>query len=81
MILLINFDARKQNNRVMHPLSSSQAHYYVSDLGATLGKSGGLGGTRTKNNLEDFLSTRFVMRVEDGAVELTMTRLRRSWAT
>ncbi len=46
-----------------------EAHYYVTDLGATLGRSGGFGGTRTKNNLKDFLSTRFVMGIEDGAVE------------
>ncbi len=69
MILLNNFDARKENNRIIQPRSSKEARYYVTDLGATLGKSGGLGGTRTKNNLEDFLSTRFVMGVEDGAVE------------
>jgi hypothetical protein len=34
-----------------------EAHYVVTDLGATLGRAGGLGGTRTKNNLKDFLST------------------------
>ncbi len=69
MILLNNFDARKENNRVIQPRDSRERRYYVTDLGATLGKSGGLGGTRTKNNLKDFLSTRFVMGVEDGAVE------------
>lgn len=73
MILLNNFDAREANNRILHdqntPLRSREAHYYVTDLGATLGRSGGLGGRRTKNNLNDFLSTRFVMGVEDGAVE------------
>jgi hypothetical protein len=70
MILLNNFDARKQNNRVLYIESPRrEAQYYVTDLGATLGRSGGLGGKRTKNNLKDFLSTRFVMGVEDGAVE------------
>ena len=73
MILLNNYDARKENNKIFHPRASEggkrMAHYYVSDLGATLGRSGGLGGKRSKNNLEDFLSTRFVMGVEDGAVE------------
>lgn len=71
MILLNNFDARKENNTVF--LTSDQgrreAHHYVTDLGATLGRSGGLGGKRTKNNLKDFLSTKFVMGVEDGVVE------------
>jgi hypothetical protein len=73
MILLNNFDARKDNNKIFYARTSPggryEAHYYVSDLGATLGRSGGLGGKRTKNDLEDFLSTRFVMGVEDGAVE------------
>jgi hypothetical protein len=74
MILLNNYDARKENNRVLHvkdPASGSvEAQHTVTDLGATLGRAGGLGGKRTKNNLEDFLSTRFVMGVEDdGSVE------------
>jgi hypothetical protein len=71
MILLNNFDARTANNRILYDkrTSSREALYYVTDLGATLGRAGGLGGKRTKNNLEDFLSTRFVMGIEDGAVE------------
>lgn len=73
MVLLNNFDAREENNRVFYPERSQpgrrEAHHYVTDLGATLGRSGGLGGKRTKNDLDDFLSTRFVMGVEDGAVE------------
>ena len=71
MILLNNFDARTANNRILYDKRSAEkeAMYYVTDLGATLGRAGGLGGKRTKNNLQDFLSTRFVMGIEDGAVE------------
>jgi hypothetical protein len=73
MILLNNFDARRENNKIFYsrrtPEGRYEAHHYVSDLGATLGRAGGLGGKRTKNDLKDFLSTRFVMGVEDGAVE------------
>ena len=70
MILLNNYDARKENNRILFVNAPRQeARYCVTDLGATLGRSGGLGGKRSKNNLKDFLSTRFVMGVEDGAVE------------
>jgi hypothetical protein len=73
MILLNNYDARSQNNQIFFTKNSEtgalEAHYYVTDLGATLGKADGLGGNRSKNNLGDFLSTRFVMGVdEDGAV-------------
>ena len=72
MILLNNYDARKENNRVFYVRNSrgrSEPRYYVSDVGATLGKADGLGGTRSKNNLEDSLSTRFVLGVEDGFVK------------
>lgn len=68
MILLNNFDARAPNNRIFYVNNSAgdrEARYTVSDLGATLGKADGLGGTRTKNNLKDFLSTRFVTGTED----------------
>ena len=71
MILLNNFDARADNNRILYTRRGRmlEAHYVVTDLGATLGKADGLGGTRTKNNLRDFLSTRFVLGVDDGAVK------------
>jgi hypothetical protein len=71
MILLNNFDARSQNNQIHYVRNGRrfEARYLVSDLGATLGRAGGLGGTRTKNNLEDFLSTRFVLGVDEGAVK------------
>src|SRR5688500_1787577 len=71
MILLNNFDAREANNRILYDKRSGtrEALYYVTDLGATLGRAGGLGGKRTKNNLNDFLSTRFVLGIEEGAVE------------
>ena len=62
MILLNNFDARKDNNKIYYAPGAGgryEARYYVTDLGATLGRSGGLGGKRTKNDREDFLSTRF----------------------
>ena len=73
MILLNNFDAHSGNNRVIYVdgPSGAEARYYATDLGATLGRAGGLGGTRTKNDLEDFLSTKFVRGVDarDAVVE------------
>jgi hypothetical protein len=73
MILLNNYDARKENNQILVRVDTKGkrpvARYIVSDLGASLGRAGGLGGKRSKNDLEDFLSTRFVLGVEDGAVE------------
>lgn len=73
MILLNNFDAHPGNNRIIYVNGArgTEARYYVTDLGATLGRAGGLGGTRTKNDLADFLSTKFVRGVDarDGVVE------------
>ena len=74
MILLNNFDARSGNNQIIYVNGARgrrEARYYVTDLGATLGRAGGLGGTRTKNDLADFLSTKFVRGVDerDGVVE------------
>jgi hypothetical protein len=74
MILLNNFDAHSGNNRIIYadfPQGGRESRYYVTDLGATLGRAGGLGGTRTKNNLADFLSTKFVRGVDarDNVVE------------
>jgi hypothetical protein len=73
MILLNNFDAHSGNNRVIYVdgPQGKEARYYVTDLGATLGRAGGLGGTRSKNDLADFLSTKFVRGVDsrDGVVE------------
>src|SRR5215204_4614624 len=73
MILLNNFDARKGNNHILYTDAAGgrEARYVVTDLGATLGRAGGLGGKRVKNDLEAFLSTEFVRGVdsEDGVVE------------
>src|SRR5687768_2705591 len=71
MILLNNFDARKGNNHIVYADADGgrEARYVVTDLGATLGRAGGLGGKRVKNDLEAFLSTKFVRGVDDGVVE------------
>jgi hypothetical protein len=73
MILLNNYDANKANNRVLfveEPVTGLVTRYAVTDLGATLGRAGGFGGKRSKNNLHDFLSTRFVLGVhDDGSVQ------------
>jgi len=73
MILLNNFDARKGNNHILYTDTAAgrEARYVVTDLGATLGRAGGLGGKRVKNDLEAFLSTKFVRGVDDddGVVE------------
>jgi hypothetical protein len=74
MILLNNYDARKENNRIFHVTNVgsgvNEAWHVVTDLGASLGRAGGLGGKRSKNSLGDYLSTQFVKGVhDDGSVQ------------
>ena len=46
-----------------------EARYVATDIGASLGKVGGLGGKRSKNSLEDYRSSKFVLGVENGMVK------------
>lgn len=73
MILLNNYDARTQNNRILivHDKNGRpvENRYVVTDLGATLGKAAGMGGGRSKNSLEDFIATKFVLGTRRGIVK------------
>ena len=73
MIMLNNFDVKTANNRVLIVSDPQQAQrearYVAADLGASLVRAGGLGAKRSKNNVEDFASSRFVLGVEDGMVD------------
>ena len=50
MILLNNFDAHSGNNRIIYVSRprGTEARYYVTDLGATLGRAGGSAGLERK---------------------------------
>lgn len=73
MVLLANYDTRLDNNRIIYQKNPEtgqmEARYVVTDIGATLGHVGGLGGTRVKNNLEHFMMTKFIVGVQNGLVE------------
>ena len=73
MVLLANYDTSIRNNRVLSTTNSEtgelEAHYVATDIGASLGKVGGLGGKRSKNMLADFRSSKFVLGVENGMVK------------
>ena len=69
MVLLNNWDVRK-NNGVLYvkdpKTNRTEAQYLVSDLGATLGAVGAIGGRhRSKNNVQDFTRARLVKKVDD----------------
>jgi hypothetical protein len=73
MILLGNYDTRLANNKILTATNaetgSLEARYVATDVGATLGKVGGLGGKRSKNSLPDFRSSKFILGVENGIVK------------
>ena len=72
MVLLANYDTSIRNNRILETRSADgapEARYVATDIGATLGKVGGLGGKRSKNTLEDFRSSKFILGVENGMVK------------
>lgn len=69
MVLLNNWDTFKKNNRVLHDKNSGEARYTVTDIGATLGAAGGIGGRRSKSNVTDFERQRFVSKFEGDKVK------------
>ncbi len=72
MVLLANYDTSLRNNRVLSTTNSRgevEARYVATDVGATLGKVGGLGGKRSKNTLEDFRASKFILGVQNGLVK------------
>lgn len=72
MVLVANYDTRLDNNQIYYVKNAEtgemEARYVVTDIGATLGKVGGLGGKRSKNVLEDFRASKFIESIENGMV-------------
>ena len=84
MVLLNNYDAREANNHVVivqKPGGRVEAHYIVTDLGASLGRVSGMGGGRLKNNLDAYRRSPFVRRVADGHVWFAYRTTPQGWAT
>jgi hypothetical protein len=73
MIMLNNWDVKDSNNNILTVSDPRQGRrevrYVVTDLGATLGRAGGIGERRSKSDVEDFVSSRFVKGVDDGMVD------------
>jgi hypothetical protein len=77
MVLLNNWDLKDENNVIIHAPSDGELRYAISDLGATFGKTGGLGPlwrlTRSRNDPEDYADSKFIDKVEDGYVDFHFT--------
>jgi hypothetical protein len=71
MLLINNWDIKDDNNKILvaedKETGEAEFHYAVSDLGGTLGKTGGF-ASRTRNKPSDFLKSKFIERVERGRV-------------
>jgi len=64
MVMLNNWDTFKKNNRVLRNKESGESIYTVTDLGATFGQAGGIGGRRSKSDVRDFERDRYVRKVD-----------------
>ena len=73
MVLTANYDTSTANNRILHVKDPSSGRtedrFVVTDVGATLGKIGGMGRKRSKNNLRDYRDNKFIKSVKNGYVE------------
>jgi len=69
MVVLNNWDVFKKNNRVLHDKESGEDKYTVTDLGATLGAAAGIGGGRSKNNVQGYERKRLVRNVDGDNVK------------
>jgi hypothetical protein len=82
MVLFNNYDARTGNNRVFYVRGEDggrEARYVVADLGASFGQYGGLGGTRTRNDLQGYRSSRFIERASNESVEFAYSTRPEGW--
>ena len=81
MALVENWDLKDDNNRILAVKGSDgpELHYVVSDLGATIGKTGGQNGPiaflrqvkGTRNEPGDYASDKFIEGVEAGRVRFS----------
>jgi hypothetical protein len=71
MALINNWDLKESNNGIVHDKEAGRYYYYVHDLGATFGKTGGF-ISRSKNNPEDYLNSEFVEKVTPEHVDFVL---------
>ena len=70
MALVNNWDLKKSNNGIYN-VRGRELRYMVSDLGATFGKTGG-DWSRSKNDVEDYVNSKFIEEVEPNKVDLVL---------
>ncbi len=70
MALINNWDLKTENNKIVVQ-NGREARYLVSDLGATFGKTGDH-LVRSRNNIPDFLASKFIKKVDEEEVDFVM---------
>jgi hypothetical protein len=70
MALMNNWDLKKSNNAI-YDLRGREQQYAVKDLGATFGRTGGI-GSRSKGELEDYLESDFIDEITPTSVNLVL---------
>ena len=71
MLLINNWDIKDENNKILVVRNSdgtTALHYIISDLGGSLGKTGGV-ISRSRNKPSDFVKAKFVESVKNGRVD------------
>ncbi|HXG93285.1 MAG TPA: hypothetical protein VNN73_13120 [Blastocatellia bacterium] len=72
MVLLENWDIKDDNNKILRVKNEQtgehELRYIISDLGGTLGKTGGV-FSRSRNKPEDFVKAKFITGVKNNTVE------------
>ena len=73
MLMLANWDIKDSNNKIIAVEGTDKLRYVVSDLGATLGKTGHLPFfwrfNRSRNKPTDYVKTKFVNDVDGNVVD------------
>jgi len=71
MLLINNWDIKDTNNAILVPRGSTgagEARYIISDLGGTLGKTGGV-ISRSRNKPSDFVKADFIEKVKGDRID------------
>ena len=82
MVLFNNYDARTANNRVLEVGGGTgrlERRYVVSDVGASFGRYGGLGGRRTKSDPHGYRTSPFIADVRAGEIRFAYRTRPEGW--
>jgi hypothetical protein len=71
MVALINNWDLKENNNDVYDSSAAEGRYLISDLGASLGRTGN-SFSRSRGVMKDYVKTKFIKKVTSEDVDLVM---------